>query len=291
MEIGVKSIFREHGAQYARGVANLYFDEHLLERHPSLNTDDLITIDGDEARHAVRVSRLRAGEHIAVGDGAGAIATGEVIEAEKSRFTVRVENVRHDPAPSQRLVLVQALAKGDRDERAVEQATEFGIDAIVPWQADRSVSRWDGPDTATRTEKGMAKWRRIAREAAKQSMRSWMPEVREPLTLDGLCALAAGGTARLVVLDPRGARKLSEWARTTLDADDAESSLLQSEEASIDRLETMLVIGPEGGFSEAELRRLAESGAHLLQLGEAVLRTSSAGPAALAVLNVALGRW
>lgn len=264
-------------------MANLYYREELDAS--AFVPGALIEVAGAEAHHAVRVSRLRAGEEILVGDGGGTVGRGQVESVAKDRFAMRLEAAWSEEAPETRLVLVQALAKGDRDERAVEQATEFGVDRIVPWQADRSVSRWDGagPDTVAKVERGLAKWRRIAREASKQSMRARIPELRDPVTLDGLCGIAASGDGHLVVLDPRGARRISDWARAALSARGGDSAGSGGD--------VTLVVGPEGGFSDAELRRLEEAGAHVLVLGETVLRTSSAGPAALAVLNVALGRW
>jgi 16S rRNA (uracil1498-N3)-methyltransferase len=237
----------------------------------------LIEVCGEEARHAVTVSRLRVGEQILVGDGRGAIATGLVEFADKKRFTVRVDSVSRDTAPQQRLVLVQALAKGDRAERAVEQATEFGVDAIVPWESSRTVSRWasTGGDGAEKVARGVAKWQRIAREASKQALRAWVPEVSQPLTTAQLCELAMGDS-QVLVLHPRGEHTLSSWAMAR---------------PATDPRDRYLVVGPEGGLSDVEIARLTAAGASILRLGSTVLRTSSAGPAGIAVLNVALRRW
>lgn len=245
-------------------MANLYLDEQLAE----VRSDASITVSGDEGRHAVRVSRLRVGERTVVGNGRGLTAEGVVESVDRDSFTVRVEHVVEHERVTPQIVLVQALAKGDRDERAVEQATEFGVDSIVPWQAERSVSRWDGD----KGEKGRVKWARIAREASKQSLRSWVPEVRELVQLSTLVDLAS--QAHVIVLHPRGEARLSEWQ-----LDDADSR------------DVYLVVGPEGGLSDRELDALEAAGAHIFVLGETVLRTSSAGPAALAVLNTQLGRW
>lgn len=252
-------------------MANLYFADGV---EPEVwRIGSRVTVTGDEARHAVRVSRLRVGEQILVGDGNGVLGEGMVESVAKDAFAVRLTEVRRDPEPDVRVLLVQALAKGDRDERAVEQATEFGVDALVPWQAERSVSRWGDADKAA---KGVAKWSRIAREASKQSLRSRIPEVQDPATLDGLCRFSASDQARVIVLHPRGRQTLSAWARGALAGGETE---------------LYLVVGPEGGFSDAEIDALEAAGAEILVLGDTVLRTSSAGPAALAVLNVALGRW
>lgn len=260
-------------------MAHLYYREDL--EAGALQPGALVEVTGDEARHAVRVSRLRAGERILIGDGAGALGEGAAEAVAKDRFAVRIERVETAAPPAQRLVLVQALAKGDRDERAVEQATEFGVDEIVPWEAERSVSRWSARGGAEhgagdKAAKGVAKWARIAREASKQSLRARVPEVGALVGLAELCALAALPDVELVALHPRGGRRLVEWAA--------------GEEARAAR-RIVLVVGPEGGFADGELDALERAGASVLMLGSTVLRTSSAGPAALAVLGAVLGRW
>jgi len=267
-------------------MANLYYREDLGAA--AFVVDAIVAVTGDEARHALRVSRLRVGERILIGNGSGALGEGEVIAADRDRFSVRLDEVRAEPPALRPLGLVQALAKGDRDERAVEQATEFGVDLIVPWQAERSVSRWDGAGGAEKATKGVAKWQRIAREASKQSLRARVPGIVGPLTLAGLCDWARAG-AQVLVLHPSGELALSEYVRS--------EAFLQPSEADADAAEgdpingAFLVVGPEGGLSDRELEALEAAGAVILRLGETVLRTSSAGPAALAVLNVALGRW
>lgn len=254
-------------------MANLYYSETLSESEIEIGVT--VTIEGDEARHAVRVARLRVGERTLIGNGRGHIGGGEVVAVSKDSFSVFLDEVAAEEPSRVELVLVQALAKGDRDERAVEQATEFGVDRILPWQALRSVSRWDGAGSADKRAKGMLKWARIAREAAKQSLRAHVPQVGEPVTLSMLCEAAGSEGTSVLVLHPRGSSRLSEWASQNA----GRSSKI------------MLIIGPEGGFDDSELDALEAAGANVVVLGDTVLRTSSAGPAALAVLNTALGRW
>lgn len=255
-------------------MANLYYREELPDG--AFEVGATLEITGEEARHAVRVSRLRLGERIAIGNAAGALGAGDVSAIDRDRFAVRLSEASHVPEPRQRLVLVQALAKGDRDERAVEQATEFGVDAIAPWQSERSVSRWAGAGGAEKADKGTAKWRRIAREASKQSVRARQPEIEGLLSTGDLCARANDSLSSVLVLHPRGRQSLSSWVQSDL---------------TPGMREVCLVVGPEGGLSDAEVSELEAAGATIVRLGSAVLRTSSAGPAALAVLNVALGRW
>lgn len=231
---------------------------------PSAQT---LTLTGGEAHHAAVVRRVRVGEEVTVGDGRGSWLTGVVAEAQPSRVEVRITQRETVPAPRPRLVLVQALAKGDRDELAVQAATELGVDEIVPWQAARSVSRWN----AAKAQKGRERWASIVREAAKQAHRAWIPGVSPLVTTKELAARAAA--SRLLVLEPT--------------ADDALTSL----ELAADDRDIVFAVGPEGGIDDAELEALVTAGAQLVRLGSTVLRTSTAGPAALSVVNAALGRW
>ncbi|MGQ0465758.1 MAG: 16S rRNA (uracil(1498)-N(3))-methyltransferase [Sporichthyaceae bacterium] len=220
-------------------------------------------LGGDEGRHAAKVRRLRIGEQLELGDGAGVVARCEVV-AVGAGLTVEVLERRVVPAPAVRVTLAQALPKGERGELAVELATELGVDAIVPWAAARCVAKWEGPKAARNAER----WAAHAREAAKQARRPWVPTV-EPLA--DTAALVARG-AHAIVLHEAATEPLVE---------------VPLPEAG----EILLVVGPEGGISEDELARLAEAGARTCRLGTEVLRTSTAGAAALAALSVRLGRW
>lgn len=237
----------------------------LVENSSDAAVGDLVSLTGAEAKHAAVVRRLRVGEAVTVGDGAGVWLTGVAEEVSPSRVEVRVSVRSEESAPHPRIVLAQALAKGDRDELAVQAACELAVDEIVPWQASRSVSRWEGPKAV----KGRERWSTIVREAAKQAHRAWVPEVSPPATTADLAVRAA--SQRLLLLDPGASTRLSELEP--------------------DGRDIVLVVGPEGGISDEELTKLSDAGAELVLLGETVLRTSTAGPAAIAVLSVALGRW
>lgn len=239
-----------------------------LYLHPGLGTDAVVgarvTVTGDEARHAVSVARVRVGERLAVGDGAGLLAWGAVVDAQPTALTIEVDEVRWTERPRPELWLAQALAKGDRDELAVQAATELGVAGVIPWSAERSISRWEGPKIA----KGRDRWGAIVREASKQAIRPHIPEVAELATTKQLAAFSG----HLVVLEP-----------------DAPAALTELELSDADRV--ILLVGPEGGISRRELESLEAAGASLVHLGREVLRTSTAGPAALAVLAARLGRW
>lgn len=237
----------------------------LLESSSDATVGDLVSLTGAEAKHAAVVRRLRVGEAVTVGDGAGVWLTGAAEEVSPSRVDVRISARTEEPAPNPRMILVQALAKGDRDELAVQAACELGVDEIVPWQASRSVSRWEGPKAV----KGRARWATIVREAAKQAHRAWVPEVSPPASTADLAARAS--SQRVLLLDPSATTRLSELEP--------------------DGRDIVLVVGPEGGISDDELAKLSDAGAERVLLGDTVLRTSTAGPAAIAVLSVALRRW
>ena len=229
-----------------------------------------VVLTGAEAHHAAAVRRVRIGEDVTIGDGRGVWLTGTVssVAPKEVVVTLDVARARVIDKPRPRVALVQALAKGDRDELAVQTATELGVDDVVPWQASRSISRWD----AAKAAKGVARWESIAREAAKQAHRAWLPEVAAPVTTPQLVQLALSG--RMLVLDPT--------AKET-------RSYVGIEAADVAPI--LLVVGPEGGITPEELASLTEAGARRVRLGDTVLRTSTAGPAALTVVNLSLGRW
>ena len=221
---------------------------------PDLSRDTVL-LDGPEGRHAALVRRMRAGEAIDLVDGLGTRATGTVAAATKETVTVDVSARSLEPAPSPRLTVVQALAKGDRAELAVELMTEVGVDVVVPWAAARCIARW--------TDKSLQRWRSTAQEAAKQSRRAWFPEVREVAST----AEVAGLSDQLLVLH--------ETASVPLSAVDLTGDVV-------------LVVGPEGGIGADELAAL---GGTAVRLGDTVLRTSTAGAAAAAVVSSRTGRW
>ncbi|WP_434969369.1 16S rRNA (uracil(1498)-N(3))-methyltransferase [Microbacterium sp. bgisy207] len=242
---------------------------HFVVDEPlDADAGETVTLTGAEAHHAATVRRVRVGEAVTLGDGAGVWLEALCETVAPREVVVRVSRRVVVSPPAVRVELVQALAKGDRDELAVQAATELGIDAITPWQAARSVSRWDG----AKRDKGVLRWRQITREAGKQAHRAWLPVVNEPATTSRLCERAAA--SRMLVLEPTATIRLAEW---DADADDPRDILL--------------VVGPEGGIDPAELRDLEAAGATPVRLGEHVLRTSTAGPAALAVLSAHLRRW
>jgi 16S rRNA (uracil1498-N3)-methyltransferase len=237
---------------------------HLVPSLAGVDTGSTVVVDGAEAHHAVAVRRMTVGEPVLLTDGAGHVATCEVTATRKARMEVLVRSVSTEPAPVPEVVVVQALPKGDRGELAVELLTEVGVARIVPWAASRSVAVWRGD----RAERSLAKWQATAREAAKQARRAWFPEV-SPLTstADAVALLAEAPLA--LVLHEEATEPLPDVLP--------------------DRL--VLVVGPEGGLAPEELAAFDEAGARTVRLGREVLRTSTAGVAAVSALLSRTDRW
>jgi len=230
-------------------------------------TGQAMTLTGPEGHHAAVVRRLRPGERADLSDGAGTLATGVVTGVGKDCVTLDIGAVHVVPPARPRVVVAQALAKGDRGELAVELMTEVGTDAIIPWAAARSITRWQ----AERGAKALAKWRATAREAAKQSRRAWLPEVTDLATTDALAARVAGA-ALAIVLEADAPARLHELPLPPTG-------------------DILLLVGPEGGISPAERTALRDAGAIEARLGPTVLRTSTAGAAATTILLTRVGRW
>lgn len=229
---------------------------------------DRVGLRGVEGRHAVAVKRIRVGEYVDLGDGAGTVL-GTLVESVTGResLTARVLQVSRTAPPQPRLVVVQALPKGERAEIAVETLTEVGVDEIVPWQAERSVARWSGD----KVQRGRAKWTAVARAAGKQARRPWLPVVAA--TADGADVEARiGGAALAVLLHEEASAPLPGLAIPAVG-------------------EVVLVVGPEGGLSPLEIERFVAAGAQVAALGPTVLRTSTAGTVGAAVVLAGTARW
>ena len=251
---------------------------------------------GAEGRHATTVRRLSAGERADLTDGVGTIAECVVKSARPGALELAVLARRKEPAPDPRVVIVQAIPKGDRGELAVETMTEVGVDVVVPWSAERCVVRWRGD----RADKGVARWRSTALAAAKQSRRSWFPQVT---AVAGIAAVAelVQAAALALLLDPDAPQALASVATPTAGAgigddggrdDGARDDGGRDDGARDDGgRDIVLVVGPEGGISEQEAALLTQAGAIGARLGPTVLRASSAGAVAAALIMSSSGRW
>ncbi len=245
--------------------APLFFAD--VEKLRSATVGGHVVLDGAEGRHAATVKRLTVGERIVLSDGAGLRCDAEITAVTANSVDARVLSTVAEPRPRPWLTVVQALAKGERDERAVETMTEVGVDAIVPWQASRSIVRWDSDRAARHVER----WRTTAREAAKQSRRPWIPQISDVEKTADVVARLRASSGVLVVLHEDATSLLSELPT---DAD-----------------EIVLIVGPEGGVADDELAAFEAAGATARRIGPTVLRTSTAGTVAAAVLLANSGRW
>ena len=223
------------------------------------------TLDGDEGRHAATVKRMREGEVINLCDGKGMRAFATVAKVHKHTLDLVIDRIVFEDAPEPRFVVVQALAKGERAELAVEMLTEVGADAIVPWKAEHSIGKWDS------IEKGLEKWRRTSRESAKQSRRSWIPEISPLHTTEQVCELISQAQSVFVLHES---------------ADQALAACAIREQGTI-----IVVVGPEGGISPEELAAFAAAGARIVHMGASVMRTSTAGAIAVGGLLMRSQRW
>jgi 16S rRNA (uracil1498-N3)-methyltransferase len=229
---------------------------------------DVVVLSGAEGRHAATVRRLRPGERADVTDGAGRVAECVVAgPAEGGGLELTVQARREVPRADPAITVVQAIPKGDRGELAVEEMTEVGVDRIVPWAAARCVPVWHG----ARGERSLARWRLTAREAAKQSRRAWIPEITAVASA-GQVAELIGKAACAIVLEPGAAASLGHL------------SLPESGDL-------LVVVGPEGGITGEESAAFGAAGAIACRLGPTVLRTSTAGTVAAAILLTRSGRW
>lgn len=214
---------------------------------------DLLQLETSELNHAKNSLRIKPGEQVRLTDGRGGLAIAEFADQLNIIRRWNIEPV--DPF----IHVVQALAKGDRDELAIQTSTELGALRFTPWQAQRSIVKWDDK----KAEKGVQRWQSIATEAMKQSHQGWLPEVKNPAK-----DTEFDFTGQMIVLDP-----------------DAEQSLTDIEIAK----ELTLVVGPEGGISESELASLKKRGGLQASLGNSVFRTSTAAPAAIATIRTLAG--
>lgn len=233
-----------------------------------LGAGEYFTLSGDEGFHAATVQRLEVGEQVMLADGLGRLAHGDVVESPaKDQLVIRIVAITEAPQPMPRLIVVQAIPKGDRAELAVEMLTEVGVDVIVPWAASRCVAVWRGD----KIERGVEKWKATARESAKQARRPRTPQMSALASTDDVVRLIRN-TSPCWVLHEDGDARLSSVAVPPSG-------------------DIVLVVGPEGGVSPQELEAFVAAGADVVRLGPSVLRTSTAGAVAAGIVLSRTTRW
>jgi len=230
---------------------------------------ELAVVDGDEGFHAANVRRIRSGEELDLGDGDGTVAHCVVEDVGKGRLTALVLDRRTLPVALPAVTVVQALPKSDRSELAIELATEAGADAFVGWQASRCVARWE---SSAKVDKGLRRWDAVARSAARQSRRPYIPSINGVVSTAELVHRVRDGGAAALVLHESAIAKLTELPMAQADS-------------------LLLIIGPEGGIADDEIAALSDAGATAVRLGPTVLRTSTAAAVALGALGALTSRW
>lgn len=251
----------------------------FLTDSPLRNAQGRLTVGPEVAGHAVRVRRLGEGDELQLVDGTGIRVSARIVEASPDAVTVHVTDVNEEPEQRPRLVLVQGLAKNDRDIQAIEAATEVGVDRVIPWAAQRSIADWP----AKKAHKMAAKWSNVLTAATLQARRTRVPELSELVRGTAVAKLVAPRT-RVIVLDETESVGLREAVN-----DLGEQASGEHTKPDID--EIVVVVGPEGGITDAEIDALVTAGATTAVLGPTILRASTAGPVALAILQTLLGRW
>jgi 16S rRNA (uracil1498-N3)-methyltransferase len=215
------------------------------------------SFNSEDANHAIKVLRIEVGEIFRVSDGNGGWANVQVNEVTKRSLETTVLEVGRQEPLEIKFTVVQALPKSDRAKEAVELLTEAGADVIVPWLANRSISRTEV----------ISKFATTAREASKQSRRLFIPVLHETVKEKGVIELIKSADLALVFHESAQV-KLSEIITPQTKAKNV-----------------VVVIGPEGGITEEELAAFAAAGAHIAGLGRPILRSAHAGLAALSAVN------
>lgn len=253
-------------------------NDHVPVDSDKLSAGWSVTLPQHIKRHAVQAMRLRQGDVLRLSDGEGLVIRAEMVDAEQG--TAKVLDFTRVERPVTRLALVQALAKNGHDEQAIDMATQIGVDAVVPWQADRCIAKWK----AGRTDR---KWDQVLVAATEQSRRAWKPQLQECASSKQIVALCRRACVRgdVVVVLHQDATDVWSGIESLVDTL-SERCLADGKPRTV-----YVVVGPEGGIAESEVAAFADAGAHVCVLGDTILRASTAGAVALSLLSRALGRY
>jgi 16S rRNA (uracil1498-N3)-methyltransferase len=238
-------------------VLTLFFSDQI-------STGQRQVLESDEAHHATKVLRLNIGEIIKISDGVGKWVSGPIVEIAKKELYISITERGEIQAAKPELVLVQAITKSDRNKEMLELAVEAGVDRIIPWQSERSISKWQSDSEE--------KWQVGIKQSCKQARQTKLPNLMQVMsTAELVKTIGSGGYG--IVFHEEASTKFSE-----LTIPNSQSSVY-------------LVIGPEGGISEQELLSFQNNGSKVVRLGDTVLRSAHAGFAALSAVQTKLGRW
>lgn len=260
-----------------------------MSASPAFSVGSRPQLPASVQRHAFKAMRLAAGDEFQLTDGRGLRVTLRVDDSEAALATVT--EVEHEPQPAVRLGLIQALAKGGRDEQAIETSTEIGVDVVMPWQANRSIVQWKG----SKASKALAKWEDVLVAATEQSRRAYVPQLEGLHTTRQLNAWIGEATKRgdmVIVLhqDATDTWGHIEQKAAQLAATAAQETTAQSASATAGPT-IWVIVGPEGGIADDEVASFVQAGAASCVIGTTILRASTAGPVALTLLSHAIGRY
>lgn len=231
---------------------------------PESVKDGLITITGREAHHIIDVMRLAPGDEVVTFDGSGKEYLGVIRSFGGKSVVVEISKLREKPFPqTARITLIQAVPKKDKMDYVVEKASELGVGSIVPVMSGRCVPDWDGRKMAARVER----WRKIAIASSKQCGRADIPEVADICGAAEAFRYAARCDIRLIAT-------LSD-----------KTIPLKSALSGFKRGAISVAIGPEGDFTPEEVEGAAGAGFIPVSLGPRVLKSDTAGLAAIAIIN------
>ena len=229
-----------------------------------ISTGQRQVLENEEAHHAIKVLRLNTGEIIKISDGVGNWVSGPIVEIAKKELFISITERGEIQAAKPELVLVQAITKSDRNKEMLELAVEAGVDRIIPWQSERSISKWQSDSEQ--------KWQVGIKQSCKQARQVKLPQLMQVMsTTEVIKSISEGGFG--IVFHEEASTKFSD-----LTIPNSQSSVY-------------LVIGPEGGISEQELLSFQNIGSKVVRLGDTVLRSAHAGFAALSAVQTKLGRW
>lgn len=240
-------------------------------------SESTIRILGDDAHHLIRVMRAEPGDEVLVSDGRGRTVRVRLTRLAKDEAEAEiVEELGENSEPKAEVWVAQSLPKGDKLETVIQKCTEIGAVRFIPFLSERTVVQYDGKKEAKRLER----WRKIAKEAAEQAHRSRIPDVDAPLTWKQLLELIPSGGASLICYEKEDGLRL----KTALDAAKIAG---QEQTGGVPRF--LVVVGPEGGFTEKEVAEAEAAGCRSVSLGKRILRTETAAMVALTCILYEIG--
>jgi 16S rRNA (uracil1498-N3)-methyltransferase len=235
-----------------------------------------VMLTGEDAFHAARVMRMKPGDKFIVSDGSSRTAIAVVREADSSLVRADIEELLEaDSEPLWSVTIAQSLPKGDKMELVIQKGTEIGAYAFIPFQSKRMIVQYDAKKEAKRLER----WSKIAKEAAEQSHRSFVPSVREVHGWRELVEAIPAYDLALFCYEREG------HAASGFGLGDAVRAYRAKRPDAVEgRLNVLLIVGPEGGFTEEEADEAETAGAAIVGLGKRILRTETAGIVGLTCL-------